>query len=398
MNAPALREARHRACPLCAARQVTGLRAMRLVQPSGSPLPGEYDLVACDVCDFVYADTAATQGDYDRYYAHCAKYAAANASGSGEAASDNRRLADAAERVARLLPRADSPWLDLGCGRGGLLAAVARRGFDGGRGLDPDPGCAALGARQGLKIHAGTLDRVAQLFTGQRFELIVLSHVAEHLRDLSLLQPLREQLTASGRLYIEVPDAGRYGEHPRTPFYYVDSEHINHFGPASLQVLARELGFAALALERFVLPLDDRSGYPALALIAGQGSGVPPAAPEVVSHMRAYLEACERQAAVRIEPPLPEGREVLVWGAGSMAQRLLGLGAFEGLALAAFLDNDPNKQGRQLAGRPILTPAAGLAAHADAPLLICAAVEHRQIEAECRAFGEGRTRSIHRVI
>ncbi len=388
---------RHRPCPLCDQARSRSLRVMRLVQPSGSPLPEHYDLVACDDCDFAYADTSALQADYDRYYATCAKYAAGSASGSGAGDSDNRRLADAAARLAPWLSRPDAPWLDLGCGQGGLLAALARRGFTGGQGLDPDPECAALGARAGLRIRTGTLEAVERLFGEERFELIVLSHVAEHLRDLERLAALRERLAPGGRLYVEVPDAGRYGEYPRTPFYYVDSEHINHFGPLALQRLVRRLGLAPVALERFSLPLDDGGGYPALAVIAAAEGDSARAEPEAVAALEAYLRDSERRARVRIEPPLPAARGVLVWGAGSMAQRLLGLGAFEGLGVLAFLDNDPNKQGRRLAGYPILTPAAGLAAHPHAPLLICAAVEHRQIEDQCRALGPATSRSIHRI-
>ena len=52
-----------------------------------------YELVCCDRCGFVYADTAVTQEDYDRFYASYSKYEDKKiATGGGESSSDAHRL------------------------------------------------------------------------------------------------------------------------------------------------------------------------------------------------------------------------------------------------------------------------------------------------------------------
>ena len=64
----------HRPCPLCGNTEPEVLAQLTLPQPSHSPLPSGYRLVACAACDFTYADTPAAQADYDHYYQQLAKY------------------------------------------------------------------------------------------------------------------------------------------------------------------------------------------------------------------------------------------------------------------------------------------------------------------------------------
>lgn len=385
---------RHRPCPICGESEVAWLKRVEVVQPSSSPLPGHYDLVACQGCDFVFADTAASQTDYDHYYASQAKYAAVQASGSGESATDRLRLAQTAERLLPWLSDQQAPWLDLGCGRGGLLEAMAERGCTNGQGLDPDQACARSGAVRGLTIRSGTLAQAAQLFAGQRFELIVLSHVLEHVLDLSLLRTVSGLLAEGGHIYIEVPDASRYGQFLRPPFYYLDSEHINHFGAFALTCLLRPLGLTMQVVTTLELPLADGVAYPALALVAHLGSEAGAATPPgVVTAMKDYLDRSQHRSAITLAPALPQHTEVLLWGAGSMAQRLLGMGLMDDYRILGFLDNDLNKQGRELAGCRILSPDEGLAMYPGVPVVICVAIDPLAVEHEClrRDVAPGRT-------
>ncbi|HWR01104.1 MAG TPA: hypothetical protein VN371_04520 [Chlorobaculum sp.] len=47
---------------------------------------------------------------------------------------------------------------------------------------------------------------------------------------------------------------------------------------------------------------------------------------------------------------------VVVWGAGSYTRRLLATTALSKGNLRYFVDNDGNKQGKELAGVPVLSP------------------------------------------
>ncbi len=86
--------------------------------------------------------------------------------------------------------------------------------------------------------------------------------------------------------------------------------------------------------------------------------------------------------------PLLERPPLVIWGAGMMGRRLAKHLLREGLKVAAFIDIDPRKIGRELKGAPILSPD-DLSEWKGHPLL--AAVGSRGARAEIRArlAGEG---------
>lgn len=389
----------HRPCPVCASRTLETLAPLALPQPSGSPLPDGYRLVACSACDFAFADTPAPQSAYDHYYQSLAKYGGPTGTGAGQDPADLRRLEQLATRIESWLPGPDVRLLDLGCGAGGLLAALAARGYTRAEGLDPDPAAVRAAHSHGLVVQEGLIGDAPARYAGQRFDLIVLSHVAEHLRDLDWLRQLADLLAPGGTLYIEVPDPRGYRCDPRPPYYYFDSEHINHFSPRALARLFSAAGLAPTAFVDCTLSLPDGSTYPAFAGVARTtpGASAPEAGPAMLDHLRAYIADSARRAAhsVSIQPPLDPAAPLLVWGAGSWAQRLLGQNAIPLPRVVAFLDGAPNKQGQTLAGKPVVSPADGLSRHPKAQVLVCVAVNPHQIAAEIRRIEPGHTRNLH---
>lgn len=69
--------------------------------------------------------------------------------------------------------------LDVGCGRGELLESLARRRYRC-VGLDMNPACAAM-ARRHAPVVIGEAAQVDALFGPDRFDVVVCSHVLEHL-------------------------------------------------------------------------------------------------------------------------------------------------------------------------------------------------------------------------
>jgi hypothetical protein len=187
--------------------------------------------VACAACDFTYADTPAAQADYDHYYQQLAKYGGPTGTGAGQNPADQQRLEQLADRLENLLPGKDAAILDIGCGladcsrRSTPAATPGPKGWTRIRPRSPQP---APEASRYVQAWPPSLPP----FTRARFDLIVLSHVAEHLRDLDWLDNLPRLLDPRGTLYIEVPDPRGYDCIHRPPLYYFDSEHINHFSPA----------------------------------------------------------------------------------------------------------------------------------------------------------------------
>ena len=97
-----------RRCDVCDGARGEVLHAPRFVLPDEDPLPRGYDVVACERCGFVFADTPAAQDVYDAYYALRSKYESATVgTGGGSSTEDRARLADVASLLA-----ASAPWRD----------------------------------------------------------------------------------------------------------------------------------------------------------------------------------------------------------------------------------------------------------------------------------------------
>lgn len=95
--------------------------------------------------------------------------------------------------------------LDIGCGVGALTAHLQREGADS-IGYDSDGLAIEIGRKRwNANIHINTADGLNNLH-GQ-FDLLTLSHIVEHLPDVSLtLTSILEHLRPGGYVFVEVPN------------------------------------------------------------------------------------------------------------------------------------------------------------------------------------------------
>ena len=381
-----------RPCPMCGGREIEVLHRQPLQQPAGSPLPDAYDVADCLACGFVYADTPATQQDYDRYYAAFSKYEdTAVASGSGIDALEEGRFEETAVAIASRLGAA-ARILDVGCAGGGLLTALRRRGFTSLCGVDGAPGCVAAVRELGFEAHCLPFSRLQELKDSAPFDGIILSHVLEHVADVHPLMAAVTTLAApAGRVYLETPDAARYADYPYVPFYFFDSEHINHFDPRQLVALGARFGLSNEAVGERTLEVAPGKCYPAAwAWLRKNGA---PAAALAEAHtglgeaVRRYVARCHAMSTSPVLQRLAlAGTPVVVWGAGSFAQRVFGQGGLRACRVVAIVDRDRNKQGLQFAGRTIEAPEVALARHPEAVVLVLAAIHGAAIAQEVRTL------------
>ncbi len=104
---------------------------------------------------------------------------------------------------------------------------------------------------------------VEALNADARFDLIVASHVVEHMAEpVEVLASLRNHLSPRGRIYVEVP-MELHGAHPRVR---EPVTHLNFFSPVSLSALLERAGFELQACR--VEPTTHASGRYALAVRA----------------------------------------------------------------------------------------------------------------------------------
>ncbi|HNZ28852.1 MAG TPA: hypothetical protein PKJ42_02550, partial [Candidatus Goldiibacteriota bacterium] len=77
------------------------------------------------------------------------------------------------------------------------------------------------------------------------------------------LASVMDVLQDDGLLYVEVPDSSAYFENPVVPFYYFDTEHINHFEPQSLINLGIKNGLRSERTGRRMIDVSAGTKYPA---------------------------------------------------------------------------------------------------------------------------------------
>jgi SAM-dependent methyltransferase len=158
------------------------------------------------------------------------------------------------ERYLDLLA-ASPPVLDVGCGRGELLAALAERGVPCS-GVDLDAGMVAEARAAGLDVAAGdAVDHLRSLPEASLGSIIAV-HVAEHLplpALLELLELAASRLRPGGLLVAETPNPASLVVLGNS--YILDPTHVWPLHPSLLTFLCERAGFRDVEL-RFHSPAE----------------------------------------------------------------------------------------------------------------------------------------------
>jgi SAM-dependent methyltransferase len=382
-----------RPCPVCGATKVWKLHTQKFLLPEGHPLHSGYEVVGCTTCGMVYADTAASQRNYDEFYARLSKYEeGTTATGSGDEIWDAERLQATAACLSTMWPNRKARLLDVGCANGGLLQALRDLDYQNLSGIDPSPVCAANVARLGFDQRIGTLTNLPDDMH-PKFDGVILSHVLEHVLDVRIaIQRQCELLTEEGELYIEVPDATRYEEFYVSPFHFFDTEHINHFSLPTLMNLLQQLDFSIVASGRKEMPIAKDVFYPAIWVLGRRKNPVSTRTSsrddilvddDLIKAVRGYIDRSRAEFDPSIlERLADEQRPLIVWGVGSSTLRLLAGSALGRANIVAFTDNNPKSWQTLLQGKPVLPPAE-LSARQEA-ILITSKMYGSQIESQIR--------------
>jgi 2-polyprenyl-3-methyl-5-hydroxy-6-metoxy-1,4-benzoquinol methylase len=145
-----------------------------------------------------------------------------------------------------LVPREEgAAALDVGCGAGTLLKDLARAGWQP-EGLEPDP-VAAQVARRNSGCPVSTTDLGHAAFPMESFQLIVLSHVIEHLPEpAASLRRLASLLKPAGRIVLIYPNSEGLGARVFGSFWlgWDPPRHLSFPRPAALAGLAVSAGLS----------------------------------------------------------------------------------------------------------------------------------------------------------
>lgn len=380
----------NRPCPLCDSPQGEVVHTQHFVLPENSILKDRYDVVLCPRCGFGFADTPLEQGVYSEYYRSFSIYDHLAPGSLPEIPKPGPLLLKKAEKIRSFLDHSARRILDVGCAKGLLLSALREIGCSSVHGLDPSFRCIELLRNCGIEAFHGDIFHHRPLENVPAFDMVCLSHVLEHLRDLKEVPCcIGKMLNDSGLLYVEVPNAAVYGKYKCAPFYQFNTEHINHFDLFALDHLFRPHGFARIAEGEIgpVAFMQTEDASPFLYAVYRKESPVSSyeifRTTGIESGILEHLDFSRRSDRYEIldnraEKEIP----LIVWGAGQWTMRLLATTSLGKCRIKFFIDSNHSKQGTSFRGVPVCAPEI-LGGHSE-DILVVSELSSEQIRSQIR--------------
>lgn len=266
------------ACPLCGSRQAaTRWRSRDRL----TGVPGDYQIVQCGRCSFLYQNPRPTPADlhlcypedYGAYHPSAAeghklfrgskrevdanRLVLASRFGYTDLAPENPSLAVRlvavlqAPRVRKLVfpMRGEGRLLDVGCSTGARMSSLKSLGWTvWGIENAPEAG------EQARRVHGSVFvgDALDAPFPDASFDMVTCFHVLEHVPDpRGLMSRMVRWLAPGGVCVVEVPNGGSLGARLFGTYWYLLDlpRHLHHFTPETLTRLARECGGAVRRLQ-----------------------------------------------------------------------------------------------------------------------------------------------------
>ena len=230
-----------RECPLCGQKNVKEI--YKLYFPNNiniNYLPDEHSIVYCNNCSLIYNDFNIDIGDFDKYYQYNSTY---RKNYNAIHTENYERYKDFVSLIEKYVNKLDNI-VDIGCGNGALLNYLHNNGYQKLSGMDESDALKRNNINNDINLIFGSIYNIN---FEQKFKLVILNHVLEHLVDLKkALFNIKNILDDNGYLYISFPNMNEYKNNYDTPFFHLGYEHISHFSKEAVINLANLYGFKVI--------------------------------------------------------------------------------------------------------------------------------------------------------
>lgn len=334
-------------CSSTDVRIVAGVESFTPVSSDIRIVPGSLQIAVCGRCGLLQKlVTDGWRADIERIYD---QYDLNHQSGGADPVVFNSvygpgpRAAILVRHLADLhnLPSRGSV-LDIGCANGNILRSLSS--------LRPDWKLYGMERSVRWRSAVSSIAGFDGFFTAldelgdRRFDLIVMSHVLEHIPGpAAFLRRLLQHLSEAGSLFVAVPDIRQ------NPIDLFVLDHCSHFDETSLDDVLRAGGFTPVSIDAGILGKE----IVAASRVAGDGDAKPPIGngflmpPATVAEKYVALCADVMRCARELRANCPRfgimgTSTAAAWLAGELK-----------LAVDFFVDEDPQRIGHAAFGKPI---------------------------------------------
>jgi len=351
-------EINHRNCSVCNSNESITIYK----QPIGSivgigDIGYEHKIDRCNTCGFIFANSILQEKEILKYYEKMSNYE--NPAHSGLHSEMRKQSIERQINfiLGHLPKNFNGTALDIGCSVPYGLSILKSKGWKV-LGLDPSDSCIKIAKDLwDVDVKKGFFN--IDNFKNERlFELIILSHVLEHLIYPSeTLSQLKEILSADGVIYIEVPNLL---EHNNLTGYFT-FEHVNYFTPISLENIVKNNGFE---IQKIQLIKNDESelSYSSVGALIKKAQSentkinVDTSSFAALENYKTHIGSRIKKinlALDKIDKSIEKGRLAL-WGGGIHTSQLLSETNLREMDIFCIYDNDPKKNGECILSIPIL--------------------------------------------
>lgn len=192
-------------------------------------MPQGYSIRECGTCALVFADPMVPGSP--EFYEWLSSFDQYHAGVRWEHKLLARRLRET-ERPIRVL--------ELGCGIGLFLKLLADAPNVSAVGIDNSHNSVEIARRNGIDARHMSLDEMID--KGERFDVVVLSHVLEHIPyPIETLKRIKALLEPGGSIVFSLPFSPMSREYPRWDVMNLPPHHLSRWSTSALKALADRL-------------------------------------------------------------------------------------------------------------------------------------------------------------
>ncbi|WP_172826946.1 methyltransferase domain-containing protein [Flammeovirga sp. SJP92] len=210
----------------------------------------------CSDCGLIYTSPRMDQTSYNEFYnAEYRKLYDANNTATETFFLDQQKRGESLYNYLdehQLIQKKNMFVVEVGCGAGGILKVFKEKGHTI-KGIDLGEDYINWGKKNyDLDLEMGTINDFS--FEDQKPDLVIYSHVMEHILDLDKeLELLKERLHKDSLVYIEVPGVKEVHRNYKSDFLlYLQNAHTIHFTLETLKNLFTKNGFKMICGNQFV--------------------------------------------------------------------------------------------------------------------------------------------------